>query len=44
MPVKGVFDLFGTLVKHIVLFNSEIWVININKVLEFIRKYIEVIM
>ena len=34
MPVKDVFDLFDTLVKPIVLFNSEIWGININKELE----------
>ena len=34
MPVKDVFDLFDTLVKSIVLFNSEIWGININKELE----------
>ena len=34
MPVKDVVDLFDTLVKSIVLFNSEIWEININKVLE----------
>ena len=34
MPVRDVFDLFDTLVKPIVLFNSEIWGININKELE----------
>ena len=34
MPVKDVFDLFDTLVKPIILFNSEIWGININKELE----------
>ena len=34
MPVKYVFDLFDTLVKPIILFNSEIWGININKELE----------
>ena len=32
--VRDVFDLFDTLVKPIVLFNSEIWGININKELE----------
>ena len=31
MPVKDVFDMF---VKPIVLFNSDIWGININKELE----------
>ena len=34
MPVKDVFDLFDTFVNPIVLFNSEIWGININKELE----------
>ena len=34
MPIKDVFDLFDTLVKPIILFNSEIWGININKELE----------
>ena len=34
MPVKDVLGLFNTLVKPIVLFNSEIWGININKELE----------
>ena len=34
MPVRDVFDLFDTLVKPIVLFNSKIWGININKELE----------
>ena len=34
MPVRDVFDLIDTLVKPIVLFNSEIWGININKELE----------
>ena len=34
MPVKDVFDLFNTLVKPIILFNSEICGININKELE----------
>ena len=31
MPVKDVFDLFDTLVKPIILFNSEIWGINIKQ-------------
>ena len=34
MPVRDVFDLFDTVVNPIVLFNSEIWGININKELE----------
>ena len=34
MPVRDVFDLFDTLVKPILLFNSEIWGINITKELE----------
>ena len=47
MPVKYVFDLFNTLVKPIVLFNSEIWGININKELEqfhlsFMKRILEV--
>ena len=33
------FELFGTLVKPIVLFNSEIWGININKGLEQFNLY-----
>ena len=39
MPVKDVFDLFDTLIKPIVLFNSEIWGININKELEQFHLY-----
>ena len=34
MPVKVVFELFDTLVKPVVMFNSEIWGINISKDLE----------
>ena len=33
IQVKDAFDLFDTLVKPVVLFNSEIWGININKYL-----------
>ena len=34
MPVKDVFDLFDTLVRPIVMYNCEIWGINMNKDLE----------
>ena len=34
MPVRDAFDLFHTLVKAIVIFDSEIWGINISKGIE----------
>ena len=34
MPVRDAFDLFDTLVKTIVLFDSELWGINISKKVE----------